>query len=119
MAKFVRERYMIEDIEAEIIVERTTRKEILSWMDEFIENSEYGYWDDDDTFAILYEYGTEDYIAASCYEGHKIRRQHIVSLVYSNAESYMVFGPIEMNEYGCVTTSAEENISSYNIRKIA
>lgn len=111
--------FKIVDIDAEQIVECVkTRKEIFVCLDDFID---YLNWSDDvdcsDMFSILYDDGTKDVIDMS-YDGHKIRKQHIVSMVYDNDASVMVYGSFSMNEYGVVTTSFEEEISDYNIVEV-
>ena len=110
--------FNIIDIDSNITVEiAKTRKEIFIWMDEFIENLEYDWFDCDDVFMILYDNGTTDYIDIA-YDGHKIKRQHISSMVYSNDCTYIVFGNFAMNEYGVVTTSFEEKIADFNIKEV-
>ena len=86
--------FLIKDIDYKIVVEPSTRKEILSYLDEYLE---YDFFDpSDDSFAILYKDGSEDYINAD-YDSHKIRRQHIASMVYTNSYSDIVYGNFEMN----------------------
>lgn len=111
--------FKIIDIDSEMLVEvASTRKEILTYLDDFID---YLTWSNDadcsDMFSLLYDDGTEDVIDIS-YDGHKIRRKNIVSMVYDNPGSSMVYGPFKMNEYGVVTTSFEENIDNANITEI-
>lgn len=110
--------FLMEDLGCKIIVEVTTRKEILSWMDEFIENNEYEWFESDDSFSILYKDGTEDYITQNFYDGHKVKRQNIESIVYSNDCTYMVFGNFEINAEGIVTTSFDEVIANENIKEV-
>ena len=110
--------FNIIDIDADIVVEVVkTRKEVFLWMDDFIENLQYKWFDSDDIFMILYDDGTEDYIDRD-YDGHKIKKQHISSMVYSNDCTYIAFGNFAINEYGVVTTSLEEEISDFNIKEV-
>lgn len=110
--------FKIIDIDAEQLVECVkTRKEIFMWLDDFIDNLPYDWFESDDAFSILYDDGSEDYIDIN-YDGHKIKKQHIASMVYSNDASYIVFGPFSINEYGVVTTSFQEKISDFNIKEI-
>ena len=115
--------FRIRDIDCESIVEvARTQKEVLSWLDEYIENLAYDWFEaSDDTFEILYKDGTEDYINEE-YDGHKIRRNNIASMVYNNACTAIVYGGFKINEYGVVTASkgievAEENIEEITGRK--
>ena len=101
-------KYHIIDLDQDIFVEETTRKEVLSWLDEFLENLQYDWYQDDDTsFAILYADGSSDFISQSDYNGHRIKRTGILSMVYSNPEDCIVFGPYEINQYGVITPSTE------------
>ena len=111
--------FYIKDIDCTVLVEVvSTRKEVFGWLDDYAENLQYDWFDPcGDSFEILYEDGTTDYIADD-YDGHKIRRQHIVSMVYSNASSYIVYGNFEMNEYGVVSVSENENIDDTNIKEV-
>lgn len=108
--------FHIVDIDCDIKVEYETRKNLLDRIDEYICNlQETEFFDPTDaSFTVLYEDGTTDYIDLD-YDGHKIRRQHIVSIVNTNPESNIVYGNFSMNEYGCVTVSEVEEISDYNI----
>ena len=107
--------FLIKDINYKIVVEPTTRKNILSYLDEYLENLEYDFFDpSDDCFAILYMDGSVDYINED-YDGHKIRRQHIASMVYTSSYSDMVYGKFEMNPYGVVYSAFKEQIDDTNI----
>lgn len=110
--------FKIIDIDAEVIVEVVSRKEVLSWLDEYIENLKYDWFDgSDNCFHILYKDGSYDYVNEE-YDGHKVKRQHIASIVYDNACSSMVYGNFEINEYGVVTVAFEEKIASENILEV-
>lgn len=110
--------FLIKNIDCEMIVEEETRKEIMSWLDEYIENSSYDWFDgSDQAFSILYKDGTTDFINEE-YDGHKVRRTNIASIVYDNPCTSMVFGNYEINEYGVVTTSFAMNINE-GIEEIA
>ena len=107
--------FLIKDIDCEMIVEEVSRKEVLGWMNEYIENLVYDWFDgSDQAFLILYKDGTTDYISED-YDGHKIRRTNIASIVYDNPCTSMVFGNYAINEYGVVTTSFEMIIATDNI----
>lgn len=111
-------KYHIIDLDHNIFVEETTRKEVLSWLDEFLENLQYDWYQDDDTsFAILYSDGSSDFITQSDYDGHRIKRTGIFSMVYSNPENCVVFGPYEINQYGVVTPAFEMHIDD-NIERV-
>ena len=107
--------FRIKDIDCELIIEVTTRKEVLSYLDEYVENLQYDWFDgSDSTFNILYKDGTYDFINEE-YDGHKIKRQNIESIIHDNPCTSMVYGNFEINEYGVVTPSFEENIATENI----
>lgn len=109
--------FNVNDIDVNIVVEISTKKEIFSWLNDFIDNLPYDWFSSDDTYSILYNDGTFDYIDME-YDGHKIRKQNIKSLVFSNDCSYMVYGNFEINEWGVVTVSDKEIISNVNITEI-
>ena len=110
--------FYMKDIECSIIVEHCTRREILSWLDEYAEmvTSGYGYAKDD-TYEILYNDGTTDYIDEN-YDGHKIRKQNIAAIVNSNASTYMTYGKYEVSETGVVYAAFEEKIDNTNIIEV-
>ena len=111
-------RFLVKVIEVEVLVEVMSRKEVLSWLDEFLENLPYDQFDgSEDYFHILYKDGSYDYINEE-YDGHKIRKQNIASIVYDNACTSIVYGNFEINEYGVVTTAFEEKIADTNIIEI-
>lgn len=100
--------YLIEDLNCEIIVEETTRKEILSYLDEYIENIEAGYDMSDFAFHVLYTDGTAVSIVDNDdTDAYQLRRQNIVSMVYDNPNTSMTFGPYAINGSGVVTPSYE------------
>lgn len=111
-------RFLVKDIDTEILVEVVNRKEVFDWLDEYLENLPYDWFDgSDNCFHILYKDGTYDYINEE-YDGHKIRKQNIVSIVYDNPCTSIVYGNFEVNEYGVVTTAFEEKIADTNIVEI-
>lgn len=116
----MKDRYFyMKDIDGTITVEYLTRKEMLSWLDEYAENVVTGFGNcSDDSYEILYKDGTTDYIDES-YDGHKIKRQNIVSIVNCNSSTYMVYGHFSMNEYGVANASFEDEISDINIKEVA
>ncbi len=104
---YKRKTYHINDIDCDIIVEETTRKEVFSYIDVYLENFAYDWFDaSDEAFHILYSDGSYDDIDIN-YDGHKIRKTNIVSMVYDNPGTSIVFGPYEINQYGVVTPSTE------------
>ena len=111
--------FMIQDINCISIVEIVSKtKDIFDWLDNYIDNLCYDWFDpSDESFSILYKDGTQDYIDEN-YDGHKIKRQNIQSMVYDNPCTSMVYGTFEINEYGVVTTSVIEKISNVNIKEI-
>ena len=109
--------FLIKDIDCEMLVEETTRKEILDYMEEYIENLSYDWFDGSDSgFSILYKDGSSDSVGVD-YDGHKIRKINIQSIVYDNPCSSMVFGHYSINEYGVVSPDFETMIDS-NIEEV-
>ena len=111
--------FMIQDINCISIVEIVSRsKDIFDWLDDYIENLRYEWFESsDESFSILYKDGTQDYIDEN-YDGHKIKRQNIQSMIYNNPCTSIVYGTFEINEYGVITTSNIEKISNVNINEI-
>lgn len=111
--------FMIEDVDCVSIVEVVSKqKDVFDWLEDYIENMQYEWFDPcDDSFAILYKDGTTDYIDES-YDGHKIRRRGIASMVYNNTCTSIVYGPFAINAYGVVTVSEKEEIADENIREL-
>lgn len=114
--------FRIIDINSEIEIEYLSRKEMLSWLKEYSENviefSDCKYCDfSGESYEILYDDGTTDYIDEE-YDGHKIRKTHIVSIVNCNPCTYAVYGHFSMNEYGCCSASFVDEISEENIEEI-
>ena len=114
-----RRNFRIKDIDCGSTVEIVnTQKEVLSWMDEYIENLGYDWFEaSDDTFEILYKDGKQDYINEE-YDGHRIRRNNIASIVYNNACTAIVYGGFKINEYGVVTASKDIEIAQENIEEL-
>lgn len=110
--------FLIQDINCKTYVEIVSRKEVLSWLDNYIDNIIYDWFDGtEDCFQILYKDGSTDYIYED-YDGHKVKRQNIASIVYNNPETSIVYGNFEINEYGVVTPAFEEKIADINIIEI-
>ena len=111
--------FKILDIDCESIVEISkTQREVLSWMDEYLDNLPYDWFNPaDDSFEILYKDGAYDFIDLN-YDGHKIRRNNIASIVYNNACTAIVYGGFSVNEYGVVTASEDVQIASENIEEV-
>lgn len=114
-----RRNFHIEDVDCTVMVELTTRKDILGYVDELIENIEYGYDMVDYACTILYNDGSYDYINENDYDGHHVKRTNIASIVYDNPCTSIVFGNFELNEYGVVTPSFETKIAEENIKEVA
>lgn len=58
--------------------------------------------------------GSVDYINEG-YDGHKIKSQHIASMVYTNSYSDMAYDKFEMNPYGVIYPVCKEQIDDTNI----
>ena len=109
--------FLIKDIDCEMIVEETTRKEILDYMKEYIENLSYDWFDgSDSSFNILYKDGSSDSVNID-YDGHKVKKTNIKSIVYDNPCTSMVFGHYSINEYGVASPDFETMIDS-NIEEV-
>lgn len=109
--------YRIYDIDCTIIVEYESRKELLSWLNEYIDNLQYDWFDgSEQAFNILYDDGTYTCINED-YDGFKIKKQHISSIVYDNPCTSMVYGSYEINSYGVVTPSFETIVDN-NIKEV-
>lgn len=113
--------FLVVDVDVVIQVWEVSRKEIFANLEDYIDYLNYlpedQLDDGDDSFAILYRDGSEDYITWD-YDGHRIKKYNIHSMVYSNPEDYLVYGPFAINEYGVVTTSEYEDIDDTNIVEI-
>lgn len=101
--------FRIKDIDCDVIVEFCTRKSLLENISYYIENMENGFYDEDTTYCIRYKDGTVDYIDQD-YDGHKIKKINIESIVENNPCTSVVFGNFEINDCGVVTTSSTEII---------
>ena len=101
--------FIIPSINCTSVVEFDTRKNLLDYMECFIENLKQGF-KPEEYYDILYSDGTEDRIDQE-YDGHKIRRQHIVSMVYNNVITSCVYGNFEINECGSVYPAIQTIIS--------
>lgn len=101
--------YYIKDVDCTIDVEvMTKQKDVFDWLNQYIDNMQFDWFDaSDESFEILYKDGTTDIIDCF-YDGHKIRKNNIVSMVYNNPEDYIVYGSYEINEYGVVHTKNEK-----------
>ena len=109
--------YLIKDIDEEVIVEETTRKELLSYLDEYLENLESGFDMSDFAFHILYNTGDTVSIVDTDYDGQPIRRQNILSMGYYNPSTSITYGPYAINAYGVVTPSVNMEIDD-NIEEV-
>lgn len=107
-----RKYFLIKDLDCKIIIEETSRKDLLRDLDYYIEtvndfnenpNSNLSI-PDEESFSILYADGSEDCINYE-YDGHRIKRTGIVSIVYDNPMSSVVFGPYSINDSGVVYPS--------------
>ena len=111
-SKMKRRTFLINDINEQMVVEETTRKDALSYIDEHLENIGYNNDMSDYAFRILYKNGNIDYVAGNDYDGHKITRINIESIVIDNPCTSMVYGNYEINQYGVVTPSSEMKIDN-------
>lgn len=103
--------FHIADIDCVITIEiAKAQKEVFEWLDGCLDFS-------DDCFEILYKDGSID-IIDSDYDGHRVRRNNIASMVYSNPCTYIVYGNFEMNEFGCVSASFNESLPEFNVEEI-
>lgn len=112
--------FLIKDLDCEAIVEFDTRKHLLENIEYYIDNLKYDWFDGSDTsYYIIYKDGTSENICED-YDGHKIRKQKILSIVENNPCTSVVYGAFEMNEYGVVTVSEDgiTRISEENIEEI-
>lgn len=114
--KRVVKKFLISDINEKIIVEETTRKDVLGYIDEYLGNIEYGIAVSDFSIKILYKDGSSDSVAGNDYDNHKIKRINILSAVIDNPCTSIVFGNYEVNKYGVVNPSAYMSIDS-NIKE--
>ena len=118
MTKRTDRTFLIKDMDCKIVCEMDSRKHLLGFLSDYVDSFEYEWFDpSDDSYEILYDDGTYDFIDEE-YDGHKIRKQHIASIVYSNPNTYVIYGNFEMNEYGVVHTSFNEVIDNTNIEEI-
>lgn len=114
-----RKNYRVNDIDCTIEVEITTRKDILGYLDTYLDNMQYDWFDGgDESFRILYNDGTTDSISIEDYDNHKIRRTNISAMVYDNPCTSMVYGNYTVNEYGVVNPSFEMEIATENITEL-
>lgn len=104
--------FIISDIDTKLIVEETTRKDILGYIDEHLENIEYGNDMSDYAFCILYKDGSTDEVCGNDYDGHKIKRINILSVVVNNPCTSITYGNYSINQYGVVNPSSEMEIDS-------
>ena len=107
-----RRKFLITDINEQMVVEEITRKDALSYIDEHLENIGYNNDMSDYAFRILYKNGNIDYVAGNDYDGHKITRINIESIVIDTPCDSMVYGNYEINQYGVVTPSSEMKIDN-------
>ena len=110
--------FRIIDLDCEVVVEFASRKWLFECLEEYLENLDYGYDMSDSAYEILYKDGTIDYISED-YDGHKIRKINIASIIEHNPCTDVVYGNFEMNEYGVTTVAFETTISEENIMEIA
>ncbi len=103
-------KYLIKDIDCELIVEPLSRKELLDYIDEHLDNLRFDIDMSDYSFKILYKDGSFDCVVGDDYDGHKIKRINIVAMVVDNPCTSQVFGNYEVNRYGVVVPSFEMKI---------
>lgn len=111
-------RFLITDIDEKKIFEETTRKDILGYIDEYLKNIEYGNDMSDYAFRILYKDGSTDEVSGNDYDGHKIKRINILSVVVDNPGTSITYGNYRIDQYGVVNPSSEMGIDSNIINNI-
>lgn len=107
--------YHVDDVDIDIEIVETSRKQVLSYLDNLIDcidrkdelwKSGRQYMDNIDVsemcVMIAYKDGTEDYINEE-YDGHKIRRTNISGIVYDDEGGTSIYGNYTVNEWGVVT----------------
>jgi hypothetical protein len=104
--------FLIADIDTKMIVEETTRKDIIGYIEEYLENIEYGNDMSDYAFRILYKDGSTDEVFGNDYNGHKIKRINILSIVVDNPCTSITYGNYRINQYGVVNPSSEMEIDN-------
>ena len=104
--------FLIADIDTKMIVNETTRKDIIGYIDEHIENIEYGNDMSDYAFRILYKDGSTDEVSGNDYNGHKIKRINILSIVVDNPCTSITYGKYAINQYGVVNPSSKMEIDN-------
>ena len=112
--------FYIKDVECTTTVSYTTRKELLELLDNTINNryDTLEFMEDEGAcFHIMYKDGSEDVIDMF-YNGHKIKKIHIASMVYSDATETLVYGNFEVSECGTVSASLTEKIDDTNIVEV-
>lgn len=109
--------YLIIDIDTKMVIQETTRKDILGYIDEHLENIKYGNDMSDYAFRILYRDGSEDEVIGNDYDGHKIKRINILAVVVDNPCNSITFGNYEINNFGVVNPAIQMKIHK-NIMQI-
>lgn len=104
--------FLIADIDERIIVEETTRKDIFGYIDEHLENIEHGNDMSDYAFHILYKDDSTDGVSGNDYDGHKIKRINILSIVVDNPYTSIIYGNYRINQYGVVNPSSKMEIDN-------
>lgn len=104
--------FVIKDIDEKMYVEETTRKDILGYIDEHLENIESENDMSDYAFRILYKDGSTDAVSGNDYDGHKIKRINILSIVVDNPCTSITYGNYTINQYGVVNPSSEMEIDN-------
>ena len=119
--KLPKDRYFyIKDVECTTTISYTTRKELLGLLDNIINNryDTFEFMEDDGAcFHIIYKDGTDD-IVNMFYDGHKIKRINIASIVYTDATENLVYGNFEVSECGSVSASLTEKIDNTNVVEV-
>lgn len=105
--------FHIDDVDIDIEVIETTRINVLDYIDNLVEmineNNKLGndaryYYDTSDMNAvIMYKDGSIEFINENDYDGHKIKRINIESMLYEDGWVSYVFGRYEVNDAGVVT----------------
>lgn len=119
--KLQKDRYFyIKDVECTTTISYTTRKELLWLLDNILNNryDTYEFMEDVGAcFHIMYKDGSEDVIDMF-YDGHKIKKINIASIVYTDATENLVYGNFEVSECGLVSASLTEKIDNTNVVEV-
>lgn len=87
------------DLDADVVVERCTKKEIMEIIDWYIGDKNDGFDLSDNALSVLYKDGTQ-YIDIEGDNPEKFRKSGIVAAIADNGSTYQVWGEVEIGENG-------------------